>query len=288
VTVEFANVVEAPHFVHGKTSSEDWLTSIRLHPAPWAELETKNLVITVPSSLVRGLQQPDRLMDYWAQVLDACADLASIPRERKRAERFVFDVQITNGFMHSGYPIMAHVPSAAGAIDLRQLMLKGGWGFYHELGHNHQEPEWTFEGTTEVTCNLFSLYVLETLTPRAEKHDNVQPGVVAGLERKHVQSGRSFEQWKKDPFLALVMYQQLQQAFGWDAYKKVFQEYQSLSPDERPKTDDEERDQWMVRFSRAVSKNLGPFFEYWGVPTSQQARQSIANLPTWMPPGREM
>ena len=34
-----------------------------------------------------GLQQPDRLMAYWSQVLDACADLAVIPRERERAER---------------------------------------------------------------------------------------------------------------------------------------------------------------------------------------------------------
>jgi hypothetical protein len=39
----------------------------------------------------------------------------------------------------------------------------------------------------------------------------------------------------------------------------------------------------MVRFSKAVGKNLGPFFEHWGIPTSQGARDSIKNLPTWMP-----
>ena len=27
-----------------------------------------------------------------------------------------------------------------------------------------------------------------------------------------------------------------------------------------------------------------PFFQAWGVPTSEQARQSIARLPAWMPP----
>jgi hypothetical protein len=31
-------------------------------------------------------------------------------------------------------------------------------GFYHELGHNHQRPEWTWSGLGEVTNNLFSLY----------------------------------------------------------------------------------------------------------------------------------
>ena len=33
------------------------------------------------------------------------ADLASIPHERKYQERYVADVQISAGYMHSGYPI---------------------------------------------------------------------------------------------------------------------------------------------------------------------------------------
>ena len=64
------------------------------------------------------------------------------------------------------------------------------------------------------------------------------------------------------------MYIELQQGFGWDTYKKVFAEYRRLPDAERPKTDQEKRDQWMVRFSRAVGRNLGPFFQAWGVPTS--------------------
>ena len=94
----------------------------------------------------------------------------------------------------------------------------------------------------------------------------------------------NFAQWKSDPFLALVMYEQLQQAFGWDAYRKVFATYRKLPESERPKTDDEKRDQWMVRFSKQVGRNLGPFFEAWGVPTSPAARNSIVDLPVWLPP----
>ena len=63
-------------------------------------------------------------------------------------------------------------------------------------------------------------------------------------------------------------------------------EYRALPDDRRPKTDDEKRDQWIVRFSRTVGKNLGPFFEYWGIPTSESARHSIENLPVWMPPAK--
>ena len=39
----------------------------------------------------------------------------------------------------------------------------------------------------------------------------------------------------------------------------------------------------VVRFSRAVGKNLGPFFEAWGVPTSTKAHESIRDLPEWVP-----
>lgn len=65
--------------------------------------------------------------------------------------------------------------------------------------------------------------------------------------------------------------------------KKVFAQYRELPKTERPKTDDDKRDQWLVRYSRASGKNLGPFFEAWGVPTTDSARKSIADLPGWMP-----
>ena len=41
----------------------------------------------------------------------------------------------------------------------------------------------------------------------------------------------------------------------------------------------------MVRFSKTVGRNLGPFFEAWGVPTSATAHESIAKLPLWLPKG---
>jgi hypothetical protein len=61
--------------------------------------------------------------------------------------------------------------------------------------------------------------------------------------------------------------------------------HRGLARGEQPKNDDEKRDQWMVRFSRAAGRNLGPFFQAWGVPTSEKARASIADLPPWMPEG---
>ena len=80
------------------------------------------------------------------------------------------DVQLSGGYMHSGYPIMTHLDVATGrdgqlakVLDLERLKREGSWGHFHELGHNRQEGAWTFAGTGEVTCNLFTLYAMDTV-----------------------------------------------------------------------------------------------------------------------------
>ena len=83
----------------------------------------------------------------------------------------------------------------------------------------------------------------------------------------------------------MILYAQLQEAFGWDAFRRVFREYRDLPDAARPRSDDARRDEWLVRFSKAVGRNLGPFFDAWGVPTSAAARKEIAELPGWMPAG---
>jgi hypothetical protein len=270
IPIRISGAVEAPYFVLGETKPDEWKT-IRRHGTPWGELATSKVILTVPSAELRKLENPEPLLRFWDRVLDAAADLAQIPRDRSPPQRYVADVQISLGYMHSGYPIMTHLDAAPRMTSL-ETMKKGDWGLFHELGHNHQADAWTFESTGEVTNNLWTLYILETVCGTRETHE-------ALVERR---KNLDVRKWRDDPFVALVMYVQLREAFGWDAFKKVFAGYRE-GP--QPGSDDEKRDEWMVRFSRAIGKNLGPFFEAWGVPTSKKARDSIKDLPRWMPDG---
>ena len=63
----------------------------------------------------------------------------------------------------------------------------------------------------------------------------------------------------------------------------MFAEYRDLPDAERPKNDDEKRDQLLVPFLRTVGHDLDPFFEALDVPTSQGERDEMARLPAWMP-----
>ncbi len=288
VQVEIDGAVEAPYFVLGKTPFDELGQKIRYLPAPWAELATNKVVLTVPSYVVQNLDHPEELMGFWDKVLDACAELAAIPKKRERPERIVADIQISAGYMHSGYPIMTHLDAAKVMVDVACLMTNSHgavWGLFHELGHNHQSPDWTFEGTGEVTVNLFTLYVLDKvcgIPPEKTRKELSKEGRAEALKRFFA-SGAKFEAWKSEPFLALIMYVQIQEAFGWDAFRKVFAEYRQLSPNERPKNDDEKRDQWLIRLSRTVGRNLSRFFEVWGIPVSEQAKRAVADLLEWMP-----
>ncbi len=284
--VEISGAVATPYFKLGETDVGKWKKEIRHFPGRWAEFATEKLVITVPSAAARKVDDPTEVLKLWNRVMDAVADLAVWPRDRYRAERFVADVQISAGYMHSGYPLMTGLDVVDTFLNKERLEKNshgGIWGFFHEIGHNHQSPDWTFSGTTEVTVNLFTLYVyhevLRNMRPRAQLYGKRRERTL----RRYLDGGADFEKWKRDPFLALLMYMQLQEAFGWEPFKKVFAKYLKVPREKKRWNNLRKHDEWMVRYSRQVGKNLGPFFQAWGVPTSEEARKSIEKLPKWMP-----
>lgn len=291
VEVTIAGAVEAPYFRLGETTAAEWRDRLRSLKAPYAELGTDKLFLTVPSSAIRNLDDPTPVLRFWDEVLDAQADLAQRPRARDYPERFVADRQIGYGYMHAGYPIMTFNDVKDFVVDEAALRKDGSWGHFHELGHNHQQGDWTFDGTGEVTTNLFTVYTYDRVlgSPSHEggpgNRARLTPERLRATWEAYDRAGRKFDDWKGDPFLALSMYIQLEQAFGWQAYMRVFAEYRALPDAERPKNDDEKRDQWMVRFSRQVNRNLCPFFAMWGVPVSEAACDSVAGLGAWDPWG---
>lgn len=284
LAVEIRNAVAAPHFVLGRTTPREWRERELQNPAPWVEMETAGVIFSLPRAAVEKVTDPVPIMEFWQHVMDSCAGLRNLPLKRERPERYVADTQISAGYMHSGYPIMTWLDVVPWVMDLQHMMTKGSWGHFHEMGHNHQMGEWTFEGTGEVTENLFSLYIFDKVCGQVTGgHPAVTDESRVKMVQDYFSKPRDYNRWKGDPFLALAMYVQLQQAFGWQAFRETLGQYNDLPEAQRPHSDLEKRDQWMVRFSRVVGRNLGPFFEAWGVPTSDAARASIADLPYWMP-----
>ncbi|WP_009959138.1 M60 family metallopeptidase [Verrucomicrobium spinosum] len=284
--VKIAGAVESPYFKLGRDTDEQW-NNIKKAQGPWAELAGEKMVVSLPSEVARKITNPTELMEFWDRVVTAQDDISNQTAERTRPERMVADVQISAGFMHSGYPIMIHTPESAEMVTYGRIKYPG-WGFYHEIGHNHQRGNFTFEGTGEVTNNVFGLYCYTEVLKKELLigHGGVSPESI----KKHIDAakkakdqGEKWAIWKGDPFHALTTYVQLVQGFGWENYKKYIWSFADPSFGPTPKNDEEKRDQFLIRFSKITKKNLGPFFEFWGIPVTSSAKAEVSKLEPWMP-----
>lgn len=277
--------IAAPLFVLGKDTDDTW-KEIRKRPAPWAEMACDKMIISFPREVAQNINNPTDLMSFWKAVVEAQDDLTNQAEERKRPERIVSDVQISAGYMHSGYPIMIPTSAAPEMTTLTRLKFPG-WGFYHEIGHNHQRGTFTFDGTGEVTNNVIGMYCYEAVL----KKDKIigHAGASEEGQKEHIKEIKraddKFAAWKKSPFLALTTYIQLVDAFGWEAWRKYLHSFADPGFGPAPKGDDEVRDQFLVRYSKITNKNLGPFFDFWGIPVSSAAKAEVSKLEVWMPKG---
>lgn len=294
VIVEISGAIEMPRFRLGHTNLLEWQNKIRHLGAPWAEIESDELVLTLPAKTIRDVERPDLVMRHWNRVHEAMQNLE--PRSPRhwpdRQYRYVADKKLSWGYMYcpSDAPIVIPMLEARPMVELANFDAEGSstlWGHYHEMGHSHQNPMWTFGGTGEVTVNIFTVLSLNIVNgyPLNNKVMRTDPVHALSAMIKHSDQGAPFEKWKSDPFLALQTYALLWHEFGWDAFRSTFRSYNSLENDNQPKDDQEKRDQFVIRFSQTVGYNLRQYFDMWGVPMSDLVEQKLKSLPIWMPDG---
>ncbi|MBV8253698.1 MAG: hypothetical protein JO154_13905 [Chitinophaga sp.] len=296
--VTIKGAITAPQFVLGKTTKEEWLQQLKNNKAPWGEMGTDRIILTLPDSVMQQVTDPEKVMKIWDRIIGGIMELAQYPQPVYRPQRMVIDEHMGGGYMHSGYPIMVHHSPSTGMLSANIIVnpekllvpSEGGanWGFFHEIGHNMQSSDWSFEGTGEVGCNFFALYCFDRLTGgRNGAHEEVSNKRTMEMMQQYFAKGADFEKWKQDPFLALILFRQLQEGFGWEAFKTFFRNCQTLAKQDPTgsyaKTEEQKRDLWAREFSKIAGRNLAPFFEYWGVPISSSVKEELKSLPGWMP-----
>ena len=267
VPVKFTHACPAAWYVEGRDTPESWKKALESSPSPVAEIESDAIVLTVPAAVARRAGgDPGEVLALWRRILELDAKLASVKFPRTSPERICYDVQLCAGYMHSGYPIMLPVkcmPLLLNVAAMKEGMIDEVWGCFHEMGHNHQSPDWTFSGSEEITVNIFSLYCMEKICGMkpAEVPQMRDPALLARVERWKAK-GRPFDEWKSDAWLGIVFFAELQQKYGWEAFERLFAEYAALPEAERPKTDFDKRRQMCERLSRIVGKDLSDDFSF--------------------------
>jgi hypothetical protein len=287
LSVYVEGAVQAPYFKLGETSVEEWKKTIRNYSAPWAELATDKIIFSIPSARIRDLDDPEKLMRFWDEVMDANANLACISVNRLHPERIIIDQEVAWGYMFTEYYkiVVPDDESCKWSVDEAFMRDKGSWGHFHELGHRHQFWGIDFDALGEVTENLYSMYVYDKVLHKGiYNHEAIaSKEAVHKRIKEYMAGGPSYEKWSGDAFLALCMYIELIENFGWDAIIKVHKVYRALPKDQYPKTDQDKRDYWFLQISNATQKNLSSFFDKWKVPVSDSAKKQVESYETWLP-----
>jgi hypothetical protein len=61
IDVTFGGVIRAPLFVKGQTTEADWRSTIRNHPAPFGEIATSKFIMTMQSSYLANVDNPQQI-----------------------------------------------------------------------------------------------------------------------------------------------------------------------------------------------------------------------------------
>lgn len=163
------------------------------------------------------------------------------------------------------------------AIDKAALLKGGAWGPFHEIGHNHQSGDWTPAGYGEVTVNLFSCLAitevcgLDVRCPASLVNLDAQKPRIEAFKR----SKRTYDDLKRDVFLALEPYVRVVEAYGWDVFRKTFAAYHAPGF-QKPKTDVERWNVFLTLMSEASGADIATPFAAWGVPVDQAVRDACA------------
>jgi hypothetical protein len=61
IDVAFSGVIKAPLFVKGQTTEADWRSTIRNYPAPFGEIATSKFIMTLQSSYLATVDNPQQI-----------------------------------------------------------------------------------------------------------------------------------------------------------------------------------------------------------------------------------
>lgn len=295
--VTISGAVRSLQYNHGVTTAVEWQQQIgtaasgnfdtSLYP-PWSELVAGKYVMTIQTSVLLTVTDPSAVMDYWEDVVDAEDFLLGYPSltwraDIGRAERMVVDVQISAGWMHSGYPWMAYDSVSDEMVDVPHLYADGEWGPYHELGHNHQYKSFLVMDSTEMSCNFFSAYVQEFVNgnPIMGTEDyGCEQEIREYLAAPSYDSTLSGDVWMHLYFFLLI-----KQAFGWGVIQSTLSSYVdgSDSTDYSSFSSVEKVDPFLYKLSVNSGRNLVEYARAWDYPLSDDGAAAIEalGLPGW-------
>ncbi|MCY4472479.1 MAG: M60 family metallopeptidase [Kistimonas sp.] len=319
--ITISGAVKAPWFKTGRDNLAQWQNDIRYYPAPWAELEGRHAILTLPSAMIRDLDDPTGVIAFYDKVVEDVNALMGLSEQAEDARdrapdlpfRFVLDPAFTGTNINavSGYPISLNwVAYKDPFVWLTPEHPQARSTLLHELGHNYESELFLAEppGAQQAFANLIN-YGYQSregywfLGHRSNRHGRYSNDFhcaysplffylfpfVYGAQPRWSTHGlgvwaddNEFFQEERHAFM-IQLVRRLSHEFIADFYREFRHTPENALPD---KNDPQARtDYFFETLCKVTHKDLTGFFKNWHVPVSQDAYQRVADkgytLPAW-------
>ncbi len=271
-----------PLFILGKHTTKDWKRMLAENPNPYAiEMKGENSLLTMhPETVAEHLKQEDpaallkkhdEIINIEHKISGLSKDGAGVANQGKHSIHFVED-WYTDNYMYATYYRTAYSKGNLESVLNLEELTNDGWGPWHEVGHQHQQDTWLWDGLGEVTVNIYSLAVQTKFGHRTRLEEEGR------YEAAFAYLGKPDAQEKMKEFEKLVMFWQLHLVYGDQFYPHLHQMYRMLQDTEMPKSDEEKKQLFIYMTSKLAGQNLTPFFEKWGLTPNDDTRAKIGKL----------
>ncbi len=289
-----------PLYKLNRSNIANWQNDLKtMTDAPFVQLISDKVLITIPYKdyLKNPIRNIPASFNTIHQVIDWEDELAgfdnSAPENLRTNNRinYLIDLYSTPKESESYYMYASNYfigMKRDNYTDLTEKLDKE-WGIWHETGHTHQQDSWTWNSITEISVNLFSLYVQEKfgLPSRLNTIEGDETETTFDKARKYLaQTNKNYLEENEDDynelFSKLVMFHQLKSVYGWDSIKKLHQYFRKqpyiYNEDE---TDQDKANKFIYAMCLTTKNNLVPFFRKWGlnVDSATAAKIKKLNLP---------
>ena len=289
-----------PLYKLNRSNIANWQNDLKIMTdAPFVQLVSDKVLITIPYKdyLRRPIQNIPASFKTIHQVVDWEDELAGFDNSATENMRtnnrihYLIDLYSTPKEAESYYMYASNYLIGMKSDNYTDLTekLDREWGIWHETGHTHQQDSWTWNSITEISVNLFSLYVQEKfgLPSRLNTIEGDETETTFDKARKYLANPTKdyFEENEDDYdelFTKLVMFHQLKSVYGWNSIKKLHQYFRKQPYIENEdETDQDKANKFIYAMCLTTKNNLVPFFKKWrlNVDSATAAKIKKLNLP---------
>ncbi|MGW8567041.1 M60 family metallopeptidase [Isoptericola sp. NPDC055881] len=155
----------------------------------------------------------------------------------------------------------------------------GMWGFFHEVGHTYQVPQYMWKGTSEITVNISAdIIQMDLGGPSTIENPKHQAAIADYLAMP--ESERDFNTSPSGARYA--MFFGLTDAYGSEFYTKLNRVYrEQAAAGTTGATDTASRQQhFMVTAGQVAQRNLTGYFQKWGLKPDVATKAALAKYPS--------